>query len=78
MSKIITINYLNSIHFTVESHKDFPAFDKQEGSCQIRNRFVQIVMQEFNVYSPYHPYSDYVVESVYIDGEENETWYLGS
>jgi hypothetical protein len=78
MSKIITINYLNNIHFTVETNKTFPAFDNLETTCELRNRFVQMAMQELNVYSPYHPYSDYVVESIYIDGKENESWYLGS
>jgi hypothetical protein len=78
MSKIITVNYLNSIHFTVETDKTFPVFNNSESTCDLRNRFVQMAMQEINVYSPYHPYSDYVVEEVFIDGNENESWYLGS
>ena len=78
MSKIITVNYLNSIHFTYETNKDFPSFNNLESSCRDRNRFIQIAMQDLEIYSPYHPYSDYVVEQVFIDGAGNESWYLGS
>lgn len=78
MSKIITVNYFNSIHFTVKTDKIFPAFNNLETNCDLRNEFVQTAMQELSVDSPYHLYSDYVVEEVFIDGNENESWYLGS
>lgn len=77
MKKTITINYYPQT-FSFTTYTKLPPFniDASE-SCEVRQRLLLKNLKKYKIDSPYHLYTDYLVEMI-IPTDNGEIWLLGS
>ncbi len=60
--------------FSIKTDQKFVPFSVQ---CDFRNELLHLEMERQQIASPYHDYTDYIVESV-TKTKNGETWEIGS
>lgn len=74
-AKIQINSYPDTFSFILK--EELPAFNRDLGPCETRDRILHEQMRTLKVNSPYHAYEDYTVEVV-TKTAEGEIWRLGS
>ena len=79
MKQTITIkDYPQTFSFTtITKLAPFNNDDPDDESCEVRQKLLLRNLKKYNIDSPCHEYTDYIVERVY-PTDNGEIWFLGS